>query len=271
MEGDARALEGEVSRLREKLKLSGRAKRRVETELSRVDRLLRKEHTVAEGLRKALEELCLRAEQHGYWDGEGQRHPNPLDTEDARDVLASVGRSPSIADMSPVGVRHAVAANPSPAEGAASAGQPVIGNYQVGTLSQAGEGLKLSPSPVGGDVNLETMAVQEVERLKSERMDLIDRADRAQAMSADVYARNRQMHELHDLQLHGFREREAKAAAEVERLKAQRAQLRKALGDLAGCCREDDRAHCNFPPQFIVDRADATLAATAPAQEDEPK
>lgn len=52
------------------------------------------------------------------------------------------------AGLADVPARSTVAANPSPAEGAASAGQPVIGNCQT-VLSQAGEGLKLSPSPVG--------------------------------------------------------------------------------------------------------------------------
>lgn len=51
-----------------------------------------------------------------------------------------------------------VAANSSPAEGAASTGQPVIGNCQIGALSQAGEGLKLSPSPVG-DTDAETLTM----------------------------------------------------------------------------------------------------------------
>lgn len=40
-------------------------------------------------LRLALSELSAQAESHGYYDGLGQKHPCPLDTEDARAVLAA--------------------------------------------------------------------------------------------------------------------------------------------------------------------------------------
>lgn len=40
-------------------------------------------------LRLALAALADQAEGHGYYDDLGQRHPCPLDTEDARTVLAA--------------------------------------------------------------------------------------------------------------------------------------------------------------------------------------
>lgn len=80
-----------------------------------------------------------------------------LRTGDDNALFAAVANM--TAGLADVPARSTVAANPSPAEGAASAGQPVIGNCQT-ALSQAGEGLKLSPSPVG-DTDAETLTMED--------------------------------------------------------------------------------------------------------------